>query len=100
MKIIIKGCDDLNICSIEDLAKLIPSALDGKPLNYGQGEGQIEIDSTVWGVYCDENDTYILQFEEGVLEWLVLQKVVVALIENISNKSGQALTFYIEGCLD
>ncbi|MBW4693301.1 MAG: hypothetical protein KME27_16235 [Lyngbya sp. HA4199-MV5] len=97
MKIIIEGCDDLDICSMEDLPKLIPSTLNGKPLNYGQGEGQIEIEGTVWDLYYSENDTYILQFEEGVIEWLMLQKIVSALMENISDKFCRDVKFHIKG---
>ena len=99
MKIIIEGCNDLGILSIEQLSQFIPVGLNGKPLNYGQGEGQMEIEGTVWGIYCNKN-TYLLQFEEGSLDWLTMQKLVVAILENISEKFGREIKYRVEGCLD
>ncbi len=50
--------------------ELQPFVPDGATqLNYGQGEGQIRIGDSVWGVYLSDSKAheYHIQFEEGDL---------------------------------
>ncbi len=54
-----------DLLSLKDLEKIIPENRKGKALNYGQGEGQVQIDETVWGIYFGRKEQYFIQYEEG-----------------------------------
>ncbi|MDA7527788.1 hypothetical protein N8590_02255 [bacterium] len=51
------------------LSPFIPTSVSAKQLNYGQGEGQIQVEDCVWGIYVDfdREHAYKIQFEEGTL---------------------------------
>jgi len=74
-----------------DLKKIVPEKRKGKALNYGRGEGQIEIDETVWGVYFGENGNYYMQFEEGHLppsEFInLLHDLITHIQDNLKTKA-------------
>ena len=53
--------------SRDQLNPFIPTSLPAEQINYGQGEGQIQIEDCVWGIYFDGENAYRVQFEEGVL---------------------------------
>lgn len=53
--------------SLRDLETIIPKNRSGEALNFGQGEGQVAIDGTVWGIYCGKQGNYFIQYEEGSL---------------------------------
>ena len=56
---------DGDLLSLQDLEQIIPKNRKGKALNYGQGEGQVQIDETVWGIYYGRKKRYYIQYEEG-----------------------------------
>ena len=101
MRIIIRGSRGIEFRSLDDLAKLVPSTLTGKSLNYGQGEGQVQIEKTIWGVYVRQQDKdYCLQYEEGLEEPKEFQLILRAILNNLKSEFGQNLTFIVEGCLE
>lgn len=98
MKIFLKNCDDLLISSLEALEQLIPPGWNGRAINYGQGEGQIEIENTTWGLYYhSQPNSYLLQFEQGHIEFLTLHRLSTAIIANISKKLGHEISAFVEG---
>ena len=66
MKIKLHGFEG-GFFSSKDLESVVPKMRSGRVLNYGQGEGQVQIDDTVWGVYVGREGEYYLQYEEGTL---------------------------------
>lgn len=100
MKIIISNAADIDFESKVDLNRLIPEGIDGNVLNYGQGEGQVLIDSLVWGIYCSNEDTYILQYEEGLIDFLTLLALTTRIIDKLKREFNQNLIFKIEGLLE
>ena len=101
MRILIDDKNKIEFDSLTDLAKLIPSSLNGKAINYGQGEGQVEIEGTIWGIYyTDKKYQFCLQYEEGVIEWSSLQHICHLILEQIRLAFGQDIEFYAEGCLE
>lgn len=63
MNIIINDADNMAFTCLDDLANIIPKSCDGKVVNYGQGEGQIEIEDSIWGIYYNGENCYHLQYE-------------------------------------
>lgn len=61
-------------------------------LNYGQGEGQIRIGESIWGIYWSAPDVYSIQFEEGDL---TLSEFVVSL-EKIKGALQSYFSFSVE----
>jgi hypothetical protein len=100
MKIIIKGSQDIEISSIKDLSMIIPNSFNGKALNYGQGEGQVEIEGIIWGLYYGENNNYFLQYEEGFIDWNKFKDLFEAIIKQIQFEFGSHLKFCVEGKLN
>lgn len=100
MNIIIEGSQNLDISSPAELSKLLPPSLDGEVLNYGQGEGQVKIAGTVWGLYVRTDGKYYLQYEEGVCDWLLFQRIASALMEQMASTFGRGLEFKVEGKLE
>lgn len=49
-----------SLSSLQDLQKIISRKRKGKALNYGQGEGQVEIDDTVWGIYFRSRERFLV----------------------------------------
>ncbi len=85
------------IQSKEDLSRVLPSAVASEVLNYGQGEGQIQIDGTVWGLYVNGPDSYRLCFEEGQCSIPAFQRFVSMFIEKITAEFGAGIQFNIQG---
>ena len=79
---------DVNLGSLGDLSKLIPTNRQGNALNYGQGEGQVQIDNTVWGFYVSNNGNYFMQYEEGVETWSTIQALVKEIEEHLQLQFG------------
>ena len=100
MKIIISNAINIGFESKIDLNRLIPDGVDGNPLNYEQGEGQVLIDRSVWGIYCSNEDTYILQYEEGLIDFLTLLALTTRIIEKLKLEFSPNLVFKIEGLLE
>lgn len=100
MNIIIQDTESLELSTFEDVEKIIPSGLSGKALNYGQGEGQFQIEDTVWGIYIRSNNTYLLQYEEGLKNWNELQEIVNLIHKSINAAFGVNCTLRVEGKLE
>jgi len=88
---------EISFSSREELAKAIPPEMLGKVLNYGQGEGQVEIESTVWGFYVNSSGIYYMAFEEGVIEWAQLDKVANAIVSILNQRFGVTIKLLVEG---
>ena len=92
----------MDIQSLNDIGKLVPRSLNGKALNYGQGEGQFQIEDTVWGIYCTGpvDSPYFLQYEEGLVTWPRLEELIIALTAQIREEFGSVIEFVVEGKLE
>ena len=86
MELYLRGTDKIRFSCDEDLLKVIPDGSKGRALNFGQGEGQVEIDGTQWGFYIDQTGLYHMAFECGNLDWRTLNNLVEGIISAI-NKS-------------
>lgn len=80
----------------DDFSDLIPESYTGKVLNYGQGEGQVQIGETVWGFYYGKSDP-IIQFEEGVLEWESFVKMTAVLKEHLAGVMNCSINLILKG---
>jgi hypothetical protein len=100
MNIIIESDRKIEISSLSDLRKIIPHTTSGRALNYGQGEGQIEINGTIWGMYCGDREHYLLQYEEGLEDWSDFKMLLQQIMEQIQSEFGPGLKFIIEGKLE
>lgn len=99
MKLVLRGSSTLNISSEDDLGKIIPRGFKGRVLNYGQGEGQIEIADLVWGVYVGPVAEYQLVLEEGACELGPLKDMVNAVVETIGSNFQIVVTPIVDGTL-
>lgn len=97
MKLLLNSSTEINFTCKEDLEKAVPIGTQGKALNFGQGEGQIEIEDAVWGFYVNVNGGYYMAFEEGNLEWEKLNNTVQAIVAALSENFGGAITVLAEG---
>lgn len=52
----------------EELACYIPPGIRWQQLNYGQGEGQVEIDGAEWGIYRSSESELSLILHTGRVE--------------------------------
>lgn len=101
MKIFISNSSKISITSEDDLACIIPPDANGKVLNYGQGEGQVMINGKVWGIYChSDRKSYVVQYEEGSLDWGSFQRSITGLLDHLRNEFGAEINFIVEGCLE
>jgi len=97
MKIIISNAESIEFKSKIDLLQLIPDSIDGKILNYEQGEGQVLIGESVWGIYSSKKDECILQYEEGLIDFLTLLALTSRIIEKLKMEFDQNLVFKVQG---
>jgi len=97
MKLLLNNSEDINFSCKDDLAKAIPVGRQGKPLNYGQGEGQVEIDSTIWGFYVNSEGSYYMVFEEGIVEWTKIEKLVHEIASALTQQFGKTISVIAEG---
>ncbi len=78
---------------------LIPKNFTGEVLNYGQGEGQVQIGNTVWGFYYGlENG--IIQFEEGTVNWETFIKITNAIKVNLEMIMNSPIMLVLEGAFN
>jgi len=87
------------ILSLADLERIIPLERSGKALNYGQGEGQIQIENTIWGFYITDHKNYRIQFEEGKLSWEQFNLYYEEIFNKIRLEFGNDIEFVSEGIL-
>ena len=97
MKLILKNSSNIEFKSKEDLNKVIPDQLKGKALNYDQGEGQVEIENTVWGFYVNDNNEYYMTYEEGVISWEKLTIIINEIIAKINIEFKVETSIMTEG---
>jgi len=100
MNIIIENGKDIKFTCLNDLNKIIPNELNGEVVNYGQGEGQVEIEGTIWGIYCAADDKYTLQYEEGHIEWNQFMGLTNNIIDQLKMAFGSHLNFTVQGVLE
>ncbi|MDQ8205741.1 hypothetical protein [Pelagicoccus sp. SDUM812003] len=86
MKISLSGYKK-EFLKLEDLEAIIPTGRKGKALNYGQGEGQVQIDDSVWGVYVGRSKEYFIQYEEGSLSKVAFKDLLNDLIDHLSEST-------------
>jgi len=86
----------MEIRSLNDLRGLIPEGMDGEALNYGQGEGQWRIGSTVWGIYIGR-DGYYVQLEEGTVAVRAAARLVNGILKRVRSIWGERIQGEIEG---
>ncbi len=92
------------VCSKEiefpdDFNDLVPESFSGKCLNYGQGEGQVQIGETVWGFYYGSNNG-VIQFEEGSISWEDFIKITNAIKEHIEKLMNCSIELILEGAFN
>jgi len=97
MKIILQSKNSIEFNKFNDLARVIPPSCTGEPLNYGQGEGQVRIENTVWGFYVHSKERYYMQYEEGSESWLSVQNLVFKIHEQLSREFETEIELIIEG---
>jgi hypothetical protein len=97
MKLLLETTSSISFNCKADLAKAIPLGKSGQPLNYGQGEGQVEIDGTVWGFYVDGEQSYQMAFEEGVVEWAKIQELVSEIVKALSHNFSTSISIHAVG---
>jgi len=97
MKLILKKSSNIEFQNKEDLNKVIPEKLNGKVLNYGQGEGQVEIENTVWGFYVNKDGDYYMAYEEGVVGLKELTNIIGAIVNKINEEFKTKTNIMAEG---
>ena len=97
MKIKFLESEKIDFTNLEDLNRVIPEELPGKAINYGQGEGQVEIQNTVWGFYVGDDNNYYMQYEEGSENWSTIQFLVHSITQKINTEFGADVKLVLEG---
>ena len=97
MKIILQSKNSIEFNKFSDLARVIPQGCTGEPLNFGQGEGQVKIENTVWGFYAHSKERYYMQYEEGSESWLSVQNLVYKIHEQLSREFETEIELIVEG---
>jgi len=100
MKIIISNANDVEFETLVDLNRLIPEGIDGKILNYGQGEGQVLIGESVWGIYAKSENESVLQYENGLIDFFTLLALTSKIMDKLRREFSSDLEFKIEGMLE
>ena len=99
MKIKVISDNNFDISNKEDFLKFIPNEIHGEILNYGQGEGQIKLYNTIWGIYSDEDNCYCLVYEEGQAEWVTIKKIMDSIEHKLKSEISQEIELIIVGAL-
>lgn len=97
MKIIISNASSINFASKVDLNNLIPEGVDGNALSYDQDGGQVLIGESLWGIYRSSENSYVLQYEEGLMDFLSLLALTSRVIDKLKREFSQDLVFKIQG---
>ena len=99
MKIIISNAASIGFKSKIDLLQLIPDGVDGEILSYDEDEGRVLIGESIWGIYSSTDDEYLLQYEEGLVDFLPLLALTSRIIEKLKREFDQNLIFKTQGLL-
>jgi hypothetical protein len=97
MKILLFNSNNIAFKTKDDLSRVIPVCMNGKVLNFGQGEGQVEIENTVWGFYVYSNSSYYMAYEEGSIDWGQLKALIDAILSQLKKEFGSSIEFIAEG---
>lgn len=97
MKLILLNSANISFNKKDELLRVIPCNMDGKALNYGQGEGQVEIEGVVFGFYLNNENIYYMQFEEGVIDWKDLVELIKAIVLKIEKEFNSNIKLIAEG---
>ncbi len=76
----------------KELACFVPDGMEWKQINYGQGEGQININGNEWGIYYSVNGGISIILHDGEVDY----SEALALVEKIKNKVFGERTVKIE----
>lgn len=87
------------VSSVKDLQALVPTGFEGEALNYGQGEGQMRIANTVWGIYIDDSNGYKFVMEEGIANLSEAIFISSSLLRRIREIWGIQVTDEVKGHL-
>lgn len=98
MKIAFEGNKSVRIGSREELGRILPPALNGEVVRFSDGEGQVRVADTVWGLYVADSGKQCLQYEEGHCDWSELQCITNKLLEQVTKEFGPDLKFSVQGC--
>jgi hypothetical protein len=99
MKLILLNSEKVDFKASHDLSLVIPKKMKGKVINYGQGEGQVEIEGIVFGFYVGDDKKYYFSFEEGVMEWERVKVLVDAILNKIQKEFGKDIKLLAKGPL-
>jgi hypothetical protein len=99
MKLKLLNSDKVEFKDSNDLSLVIPENMKGRVVNYGQREGQVEIEGIVFGFYVGEDKKYYFSFEEGVGEWERIKVLVEAIESKIQKEFGEDIRLLAEGSL-
>ena len=100
MKIIVSNAIEIEFRTKVDLLRLIPEGVDGNVLNYSEGEGQVLIGDSVWGIYSADKEIVVLKYEQGLIEFLTLLALTSRIIDKLKREFSQDLVFKVEGMLE
>lgn len=100
MKAEILNSKTMNIGNLIDLERLIPSTFTSKAINYGQGEGQLNIEGDIWGFYVNENGNYNIQYEEGSISLGDFMRIILDLESHLKKMYGTSISFQVQGMLN
>ena len=79
-----------------ELSCFVPGSYSWKQVNYGQGEGQVEIDSREWGFYYSERGISII-LHDGEIELEEAKRFVNAVAEKIYSENTASVEIFLIG---
>ena len=97
MKLILIDSESIEFNNENELSLIIPSGIQGRVINYGQGKGQVEINNTVWGVYVNNDNNYCMSLEQGLIQWKDLNKLVKEIKNTINKQFNINIIVVVEG---
>lgn len=99
IRLVARSGDALEPNPSDQLVPFIPRDREARQLNHGQGEGQIQVQRTVWGVYVDPvTRGYRLQFEEGHLTPEQFSSILESIRVAAEDYFRQPIAVSISGC--
>ena len=98
LQITLRNADQVAITDLSVLQSLVPDQMDGEALNWGQGEGQLRVEDTVWGFYINDAKDYSYTLEEGVVSLEQASAIAIGILERIRIRWGQEIESELRGC--
>lgn len=81
----------------EELRCLIPDGIVWQQLNYGQGEGQVSINGSEWGFYFPAEDSMLIVFHKGHMEFSTAISFIKSVHKKLSDTYNVDLRIEILG---